>query len=320
MNVFCPNKGAGKRNSWINNVDQWHPGRGFVLSNGHQVFPCKPFLTDYSMKAGGRGSPMAIRKDLKTGDLIGVEVDILNMVCNGLRINRTITMDVRPGGHGPDGSWLGVDAMLLKNQIDLRLESISLGTDPLAIQDFDFTSYLYNLEVRFGARIPIQLVILDNLTPGFDTEVWIGIGVTLIIFAMLFAIVFNVYKSTKYEPIIGYYVSKFDFLLLTFSAFSEPDGVPWFKGHSSGEYINRCMQCKRSQRITMVSGRFLVLLWGLFSTFQIHFFQCNLRYHLIAPAYEKRIDSERDVLERNKPVWVPMQLVKFRSVFKSRMS
>ena len=53
-------------------------------------------------------------------------------------------------------------------------------------------------------------------------------------------------------------------------------------------------------RLTIIIGRFTVLLLSLFSLFMVMFFSCNLRAILILKEHEGKIKSLEDVLERGK--------------------
>ena len=214
-------------------------------------------------------------------------------VAEKLNFEINFTTKVRPSCFDYTNlTWHGVDKMVLDGLLDLRIISGTMGTHPYALDSFDFSAYLgYDMAFLFGSRKPIPLMTFNNILTTFNPNVWIAFFSSLAIFAISFAFVYHVYESSeafKKHKLNGYLSTKWDFFLKTFFAFYEPDPIPWFP--------------------KLTSGRFLLWLWILFCNFMVFFYQCNLRASLIAVSYEKPINTIEDVLERNKPMWVPTQL------------
>lgn len=87
-------------------------------------------------------------------------------------------------------------------------------------------------------------------------------------------------------------MTKWDFLILPYCSFVEPDPLPWFPNWST--------------------GKMLVLLWSIFALIMVQAYAGNLRANLIAMDYELPIKTHQDVLDRDENVYLPSaaQLVK----------
>ena len=61
----------------------------------------------------------------------------------------------------------------------------------------------------------------------------------------------------------------------------------------------------------MRAGFKLTLLFGLFSTFMIFFYTCNLRVNLIAVEREKPLLTFRDILNEGQRFYLPTDILAF---------
>jgi hypothetical protein len=105
----------------------------------------------------------------------------------------------------------------------------------------DVTKLISTIEVHFVSRRPIPIPSrIDNVITVFTANVWIAILGTILVFALLFLIVHTIYntKHLNNYGLAGKLHAKYDFFLLTFSTLMEPDPLPWFPKHSTGNLFN----------------------------------------------------------------------------------
>ena len=159
------------------------------------------------------------------------------------------------------------------------------------------------------------MVSYRNLTLVFQPIIWWLLLALLLVFSASFALAYWVYSSLlpPESGLAGRLTSRMDFVLVTFTAFSEPDNIPWFPRPSTGNLSPMNIFLRHVPSYIHL-GKLLVWLWIVFSFFITNFYQCNLRANLIAVDYEKPLDTVKDVLKRNKPLWLSKQLYIFRLV------
>lgn len=54
----------------------------------------------------------------------------------------------------------------------------------------------------------------------------------------------------------------------------------------------------------LAPGRIIVLMWSIFAFLMVSFYNSNLRTILIAPAYELRIETTRDLIKSGRDIYV----------------
>ena len=59
-----------------------------------------------------------------------------------------------------------------------------------------------------------------------------------------------------------------------------------------------CSAVKRSMEDLFFLAKLVISLWGFFTLFIILFYNSNLRSFIVAPIYEKPIESLQDVIDR----------------------
>ncbi len=162
--------------------------------------------------------------------------------------------------------------------------------------NFDFTPIHYVIRTTFGSRVARPVQNYDNILLPFSFELWLAILATSVTFAVLFYGTHLIYESNfpvqrlqKVEKL------KINFLLFTMSKITEPDPIPWFTAKWS-------------------TGRFLTMLWMIWSLIMVMCYNCNLRAHMTSPRYEKNLDTIQDVADNNRVTWLskfflPMNLL-----------
>jgi hypothetical protein len=156
---------------------------------------------------------------------------------------------------------------------------------------FDLSSLLTQQGYFYASRTPRPLKKLNSIILPFSSLIWILISVTLAAFGMAFMLAHKIYSS---DSLAGCQFhrrvrSRFNFVLFTFCKITEPDPIPWFTRKWS-------------------AGKMLTFLWSVFGLVVVLFYSSNLRAHLAAVGYEKRIDTAEDVLQNGKRPWLVREL------------
>ena len=113
------------------------------------------------------------------------------------------------------------------------------GTDPRAFRDFGITCFLFDDPLRIGSRKPIPVATFGNLAQAFHPFVWGLVGATLTVFSLSFALAHRVYSKVRPQKdgLTGPLANPADFVLVPFTAFAEPDPIPWFPRASAGTHF-----------------------------------------------------------------------------------
>lgn len=106
---------------------------------------------------------------------------------------------------------------------------------PLVAFSTTFGKMTYN----FITRQPQQVYKFDQILKSFDLDVWIAVILSLVTLSIIFKIIHAVYSNLNLKNKLVKKVDRqSDFLILTLSSLTEPDGLPWFPKHSGGKEIN----------------------------------------------------------------------------------
>ncbi|XP_059098061.1 uncharacterized protein LOC131892274 [Tigriopus californicus] len=275
VNIFCGRQSGAY---WSKNVNLWTPGRGFKKAFDWNRY-CRNILDRQRFVVGHSGLNPMVMLPKKPGDKIrGVEVDAIKLFGQKHNLN----VEFIHGQIEASGADLNRSKALLgqlyRGKIDLAL-TVVLHVD--GYRDFACTSYTDTLELKYCTRRPQKLVAFGNLGRGFDFWSWISVFTCLSLFSITFALIFHVYKSLiRLKTLYKNPGHPMDFLLLTFTAFVEPDPLVWFPSWSS--------------------GKLLFVLWSIFSFFVTSFFNSNLRSNLIAPSLEPKVETTDDFLNSGR--------------------
>lgn len=59
-------------------------------------------------------------------------------------------------------------------------------------------------------------------------------------------------------------------------------------------------------RCLLFSGKMATMLWYIFSMMMILIYHCNLRANLLAPRYEKKLNTIEDLVESGRKIVAPI--------------
>lgn len=158
---------------------------------------------------------------------------------------------------------------------------------PRNFKSTDFSTYIYEIEMKFLTRAPLKISSFDNLTRVFSPIVWIAIYLCLAALTLMMFITHRIYTQVDLQ---GHGLANSNdvpwtnFVLFAFAKFVEPDPIPWFNRFST--------------------GKMLVLIWSLYTMLIVLFFNSNLRTILIATQYEKPFKTLERIIELDRPTYI----------------
>ena len=91
---------------------------------------------------------------------------------------------------------------------------------------------------HFITKEPQTIPKLNHILVTFQKEIWIALGLTIIIIALVFKLIHYVYMKSmlkKYDfarPV----THEIDFVILTVRTLTEPDRLTWFDKKSAGKF------------------------------------------------------------------------------------
>ena len=87
---------------------------------------------------------------------------------------------------------------------------------------------IYQTHYIWVTRIPVRINSINNAVRPFPPIVWLALLVTLTVISVMLLATQIVYKKISHPGLLKPDVPITDFFLLPFSAFFEPDVMPWF--------------------------------------------------------------------------------------------
>ena len=80
----------------------------------------------------------------------------------------------------------------------------------------------------WATRTPVRISSLNNAVRPFQPIVWLALLVTLSLFSLMLFTTHSVYKQIHHPGLVKEDVPTTDFLIIPFTAFFEPEVMPWF--------------------------------------------------------------------------------------------
>ena len=155
----------------------------------------------------------------------------------------------------------------------------------LTNKHFDLGLIHDSYQVSFCSRKNFPSLTIFNIIKVFSLNVWLGLLICQLGLAFMFVLIYKMYLTIPQKKVeLGPLHSYVDILIRIFASITEPDSLKWFPGYTI--------------------GRFLVMLWIIFSTFMIFFYNCNLRAFLIASDSEPNLNTVHDVLEKGGKLYL----------------
>ncbi len=152
---------------------------------------------------------------------------------------------------------------------------------------FDFYGPLGPNHVAYITGAPKKEKISpNNIAKPFSTTVWITTFCCLLTISLSLLFTYKTYNETSLKDMNLTKTENFpsNFLLFPFARLTEPDSLPWFTKWSS--------------------GKFLVFLWMLLSSFVMLFYHSNLRANLMTITYEKPPNTLWEMAEVASKVYI----------------
>ena len=181
--------------------------------------------------------------------------------------------------------WSGNYGMLQRGEVQMLSGVIQRH---LHYQHFDFGFEYSRQGVTYCSRRDFPSLTIFNVINAFSPGVWAGFCCSLFSFSLAFIFTHWVYSRLPYRQLtlkpVRLYV---DFFIRSIASITEPDAIPWFKSQSP-----------------FSQGRILTMIWAIFATFLIAFYNSNLRAHLIYSEREPNMRSVKDVLEMGGTLYV----------------
>ncbi len=178
------------------------------------------------------------------------------------------------------------------------------GRGPIAIilhRHFALSTPLMMSSLLYISRSPVPITTYGNVSKPFSPLVWVATLVILLVLSFMLLGTYCLYYRSGH--LRKFHLVKKEELPLNFIIFplvkiTEPDPLPWFK--------------------TWSSGKFIVMLWSLFSLFLIMFYTSNLRVKMLTVEYEVPIKTLEDILAYSKKVYLFQGFIRHRCVHRTR--
>ncbi len=144
---------------------------------------------------------------------------------------------------------------------------------------------------HFVTRTPSEVTTYTSIVKPFSLRVWSACGATLFFLLIAFYVTHSLYSSDhfaheKLHKGEGFLIN---FVIGVYFKLTEPEAIDWYTDRWS-------------------TGRLLAMLRAFLCFFLVTFYQCNLRAHLASIGYEDTIDTNQDVINHGKTVWILTEL------------
>ncbi len=151
--------------------------------------------------------------------------------------------------------------------------------------------HLYR-QFYFITRAPIEVATYTSIVRPFTPLVWLFVAVALFFLLISTYVTYSMYSSNGYlfhERLHKPGGTLINFAIDLYFKMTEPEALDWFESRWS-------------------TGRWLSLLWAFLCFFIIAFYNTNLRAHLAAIGYEPAIETNQDVVNNGKRVWIMTEM------------
>lgn len=138
----------------------------------------------------------------------------------------------------------------------------------------DCSQGFHKSTIHLASRYPIQVSEYGNPFIIFPIKLWISIFFALLVFVFVILNIWALYKQIN-RNLVKSNLEISQIVIRVSIGFTEPDNEGWFRGYST--------------------GRMIMSLWFIASFFLISFYAMDLRAEIIAPDFEKPIETINDI-------------------------
>ena len=246
LHTFCPNSTA---EPWKMKSHFWSKNNPKKLRNNNNNNKARLFqdcphpLTGKDIRIGYNKILPGVLPPLRPGQpLSGTDVEVMRILAGKFQF-KPVFVEVAHDYYVKSnqsfnyyGSTSQVQRgdvhLAIGNQVQTLLQSKFVG----------YTTFFGFQSLIWGSRLPIKIVNYANILRPFTPLAWLFVVCGLAAFSSAFALIYAVYralddqtkKMDQDQRMAGKLVSGWDFVILTFSSFVEPDPLAWFPRWSTG--------------------------------------------------------------------------------------
>ncbi|XP_059079334.1 glutamate receptor ionotropic, kainate 3-like isoform X2 [Tigriopus californicus] len=271
IHLYCPNHG------WQFNVTLFGGPENKQL---RPIPKCPTSLANqhFNISSIGFSPPDVVFND--EGEIVGgTALDVFNIMAEKYHFNYTIKTEFAWGQPiGENGEWNGLIGNVKNGTSAFGVGIIFMDYDYSKAVDYLDTLVFYPIILR--SKKPSKLPAYSNLLRPFSLLVWLMI----LAFVPAFVIVFITFKHSE--------------------------GVTKGSELASHGFMVVRILFGQSGKLTTHnerSSKIFVGFWIMIVLFLSSMYECNLRAYLMHTSYEKPIETEKDILDRGRDLYLPVR-------------